>query len=346
MIRSAITFVVLFALLAATRTLAMETDQFNLPPEPLADIAPEVEAYVAQHVQTAIETVNTQIAAHEACVGSEAEPRPKTCGTNKQERSKLDQLRSPDAVAKAVYDQLGAGSIFITKTGTWLNSHKFEHEPSRYKAPYTESIYWERPINYATLSPTIRMYGVEFGTDKLDHLFQQGYTYYRKYTAALKEGKTEAEAIKAAVDYGRTSENLFFGYAVSGVYSNADLAANIAGLHFYKGLANDAHLADGAWRLNGAQPSRLQPYLTEHLNEAYNPSNYLPLLFPLIKSAVKTRACSKWHAAFPTLTADALKVRSAALTTWKGLEYGYKQTARQPHLADLCFAGPSEPMKR
>lgn len=394
--RKALTLIWFFVLLMGSLpAYAMETDQFNLPPVPLADIGPEVEAYVAQNIQTAIANLNTEIAHRETCIGSRTmgaaiqpkAPRstalPKACSSPEKEASKLVQLRSPDAVAKAVYEQLGTGSIFVTRTGTWLNTHKFEHEPSRYKAPYTESIYWERPINYATLSPTIHMYGVEFGTDKLDHLFQQGYTYYRKFTAARREGKSDTDAIKAAVAYGRASENLFFGYAVSGVYSNADLAANISGLRFYQNLTSDIRLGstslpailrviDGRWRVNPsiglcthpdpdapcgralvsstnapreneetnpAKSGIIRPFITEHLNEAYNQSNYLPLLFRLIKSAVKKRACSKWHAAFPTLTTDALAARSAALTTWHGLEYGYKSTARQVRLADVCFAG-------
>ena len=369
-------------------TPANETDQYNLPPKPLADIAPEVEAYVAQKIQTAVDKLNEQITTHERCfhplpsaafgtregsnVTIEAPPRkPASCGTDKNEEAILARLRSPDAVARAVYEQLGTGNIFITNTGKWLNTHKFEHEPSRYTQPYLESIYWERPINYATLSPTIRMYGVEFGTDKLDHLFQQGYTYYRKYTAARKEGKSEADALKVPVAWGRSTENLFFGYAVSGVYSNADLAANLAGLRFYQNLASEiqigdhpigpkATLVDGHWRpteVYFTKPpsdrtiypiplSILAPFISSHLNEAYNPSNYLPLLYPIVRTAVKKHACSEWHAAFPTLTALDLTTRTAALTTWNGLDYGYKQTSRQVRLADTCFTQSKGPVTK
>jgi hypothetical protein len=382
---------------------ANETDQFNLPPKPLADIAPEVEAYVAQKIQKAIDNLNDQIVQHEGCVNNhpfpsaafgrregstaivEAPPprRSPNCGTQKQEQSKLDGLRTPDAVALAVYNQLGAGNIFLSDTGKWLNTHKFEHEPSRYTTTYGESIYVSAPVNYATISPTIRVYGVEFGTDKFDHLFQQGYTYYRKYNAARKAGKTDAQALKAAVDYGRFTENTFFGYTVSGVYSNADLAANIAGLKFYQNLANDIQLGDttqlailkmvdGRWdgtrtllsasplAATSTQPAItadeasavadksvrvpiLRPFITDHLNEALNPSNYLFFLYPVVKNVVQKRACPEWHAAFPTLTRESVTKRTAALTTWNGLDYGYKQTSRQPRLADLCFADPKSP---
>jgi hypothetical protein len=81
----------------------------------------------------------------------------------------------------------------------------------------------------------------------------------------------------------------------------------------------------------------LAPFVTDHLNEALNPSNYLFFLYPVVKSVIRKRACPEWHAAFPTLTRESLTIRTAALTTWNGLDYGYKTTSRQPHLADLCF---------
>jgi hypothetical protein len=380
-------FLCLSCIFVVTPIRANETDQYNLPPKPLADIAPEVEAYVAQKIQKAIDTLNDQIAVHERCprpfpsaafgtregstaiVEAPLPRRPPNCGTDKQEQTKLDALRSPDAVARAVYDQLGAGNIFISDTGKWLNRHKFEHEPSRYTTSYGDSIYVSAPVDYATISPTIRVYGVEFGTDKFDHIFQQGYTYYRKYNAALKAGKTDAEALRAVVAYGRFTENTVFGYTVSGVYSNADLAANIAGLKFYQNLANDIQLGtttvpailkltDGRWQFStqttGTQApspatsdasslvtrhsSLLAPFITDHLNEALNPSNYLFFLYPVVKSVVQKRACPEWRAALPTATHASIAARTAALTTWNGLDYGYKSTSRQVRLADTCFA--------
>jgi|GEM_PF-6809369 len=376
-----LSFLVLFVYLAgALRSPAMETDQYNLPPVPLADIAPEVEAYIAENIQTAVDKLNVEIERSEACTNKPVVPnsgkgesfntdggrmRPNGCRSESRARTRLIYLRSSDAVAEAVYEELGTGTIFHSKLGTWMTSHKFEHEPSRYKAPYTESIYWERPINYATLSPTIRMYGVEFGTDKLDHLFQQGYSYYRKYSAAVNEGRSEPEALKAAVEWGRSTENLFYGYAVSGVYSNADLAANLAGLKFYQSLANTVvegdmnkaqrvKLRDGKWVLAGegtrvpaaartTQVRYLEPFISDHLSEAYNPSNYLPLLYPLIKAAVKKHACSEWRAAFPGLDAAQLNARIDALRLWNGLDYGYKLTTRQVRVGDVCFSPEMAP---
>src|SRR3954470_1723682 len=99
--KKSLSFFVLFVFFAVTSVPANETDQFNLPPVSLADIAPEVETYVAQHIQTAIDKLNADIAKHEACVSSahvskgqpsisQPEPRSKSCGTEKLELAKLE----------------------------------------------------------------------------------------------------------------------------------------------------------------------------------------------------------------------------------------------------------------
>lgn len=382
-------FLCFASLVGAVPAAAFETDQYNLPPEPLADIAPEFEAYVAEHIQDALDKLNREIAQREACVGSphvsKGQPgerqadTTRKCASPEKERAALDQLRSPDAVTKAVYRQLGTGSIFLTNTGKWLENHKFEHGPSRYKPDYTDSIYWSYPINYATLSPTIRMYGVEFGTDKLDHFFQQGYKYLQIYQKELAKGRTDAEALKKAVSWGRSTENLWFGYLVSGVYSNADLAANFGGMWFYRELTEDVpfdsqmmpamlKLVDGRWqfaRTRASLPATvdaasavtpgngflaatrvpagvLAPFISDHLNEAYNPSNYLFFLYPIVKNMVKNHDCEAWRTNFPQATRAQLKARTTALQTWHGLDYGYKQTSRQVRIAEVCFADLSQ----
>lgn len=335
--RKLLSALVLFvSFVGALPVAAMETDQYNLSPIPLADIAPEVEEYVSAQVTAAVDDLNAEITKHEA----------------DKDRSRIDELRSPDAVARAVYEHLGKGSIFHTSTGKWLNSHKFEHEPSRFSPPFKESIYWTAPINFATMSPTIRMYGVEFGTDKLDHFFQQGYRYYTKFKKGLKQGKTPVEAEKSAVSWGRVTENTYFGYMVSGVYSNADLAANFAGMRFYEGLTDYVRLVDGRWTtvtrtapdtpLAGNAPVRaaafLRPFVTDHLNEALNPSVYLFFVYPVVKGVVRKSACPEWRAAYPNADREEFDRRSAALETWDGVDYGFKRSKRQVRIGETCFA--------
>jgi len=131
-----------------------------------------------------------------------------------------------------------------------------------------------------TISPTVNMYGSEFGTDKIAHLFQQGYTYYKISHHALAEGATPEEATAKAVRWGQKSERTFFGTLVAGVYSNGDLAANYVGLKFYEGLTQTITLGDstrpavlllrdGLWTFNHGVNLRdvlLKPFISDHLS--------------------------------------------------------------------------------
>ena len=51
----------------------------------------------------------------------------------------------------------------------------------------------------------------------------------------MKKGNAE-EAVQQAVKWGQKTERTYFGLWVSGVYSNADLYANYAGMKFYDAL--------------------------------------------------------------------------------------------------------------
>ncbi len=64
-----ITFFICFAFLAQSfPVFAFETDQYNLPTVPLADIGDEVSEYVEGHIREAIGKLNTKIAHGEACL--------------------------------------------------------------------------------------------------------------------------------------------------------------------------------------------------------------------------------------------------------------------------------------
>jgi hypothetical protein len=330
---------------------AMETDQFNLPPVQLADIGDEVTQYVADNIAEAIKTLNGRIALHQGCLDA-APAKNTTCGSVVYESQKLAYLRSNDALAKEVFLRLGDGNIFVSKSGQWVNSHRFNHSPERYKAEFTESIYMAELIDYATLSPTVKLYGVEFGTDKIDHMFQQGYIYYRIYKDTLRGGHTADEAQKQSVKWGQMTERTYYGLLVSGVYSNADLAANFAGLRFYQGLSQPLEingktrpavlaLHDGRWEFAGTldrSETLLKPLLTDHLNEALNPSGYTALLYPFVQTAVKNKSCPKWRKAYPQLNALDLEKQSLSLERWNDEDYGFARSALMVRLGGLCFA--------
>lgn len=327
--------------------LAFETDQYNLPPEPLADIGSEVSEYVEDNLRRAIADLNTQISRHEACLEGTIT---KGCGTDLAERQKLASLRTRDALAAAVFAPLGDGNLFVTKFGRWMTSHKFHSEPASYKTGYTRSIFVVLPADYLTLSPTVKLYGKEFGIDKLEHMFQQGYEYYKIEEEARHEGLSRQQAVGFAVRWGQKTERTYFGLLTSGVYSNADLYANYAGMKFYQGLTQKVPVGDsvrqpivamtnGWWILNERSlgDNLLKPFIADHLNEALNPSSYSLLLYGSVRRIVKKYACTDWRSRYPDLTADELKSRSASLEDWNGEDYGFTKRDRVVTIADACF---------
>jgi hypothetical protein len=199
----------------------------------------------------------------------------------------------------------------------------------------------------------VNLYGSEFGTDKIAHIFQQGYTYYKTYRNALKKGATTAEARLRAVSWGRKSERTFYGSLMAGVYSNADLSANYAGLKFYEGLTHPVRignatqppileLQDGFWRLSDNLNIReliLKPFVSDHLNEALNPSIFTRNLgwHAYIRWSVRKRSCEQWISRYPGLSREGLEERSRALRLWYGDDYGFTDSDHFITIANTCL---------
>ena len=340
-----------FLLLAnSTIFLAFETDQYNLPPVPLADIGDEVSEYAFSTLRDVVAKINAEVEIRRACInGSQIEK--KLCGRVGEDQKRLESLLSNDAVALGLYKALGDGSFPFTKVGKWLNSHKFNGQPSRYKTGYSKSIFVLLPTNYLTISPTIKMYGSQFGVDKIEHLFQQGYTYFKIYEDAIAKGMTPEDAIKKAVKWGKTSERTFFGSLVSGVFSNADLEANYAGMRFYQGLFKEIKMGEvtqpavlthknGLWEFTTMYDVRqwfLKPFISDHLNEALNPSIFSFNLRFSIRRIVKNRACSQWAKAFPAMTRSSLEATTNSLKLWNGEDYGFTASRKFITISNTCY---------
>jgi hypothetical protein len=334
---------------------AFETDQYHLPPKALADIGNEVSSHVERNLVEVVNKVNAEILARQGCLNAiEArEGKPKGCGSRYDELSKLQYLRSEDGIAHEVFVPLGGGVPPLTNIGTWMDSHTFEGQPARYRTSYCESIFILNPVIALTISPTVNLYGSEFGTDKVAHVFQQGYTYYRLYRQALTEGATPAEAREKAVRWGQKSERTFYGTLVAGVYSNGDLAANYAGFKFYEGLTHPVRVGettrpavleikDGSWTFTDQMHLRellLKPFISDHFNEALNPSIFTKNLGWrwYIKRAVRKRSCEQWAERYPGLSREVLESRSRALRLWFGEDYGFTDSKHFITIANTCF---------
>lgn len=99
---------------------------------------------------------------------------------------------------------------------------------------FKDSIY--RDFEF-TESPTISLTGhlavvlrvgdVYLGADKFGHFFTEGLSYYEKYSAL---------DTFSALQFGELSESTFYGELTTGVFSYADLAANLNGLRFWNAI--------------------------------------------------------------------------------------------------------------
>lgn len=325
--------------------MAFETDQYNLPPAPLADIGPEVYEYTLENIRKAVEKLNAEITEKQSCL-----ERPE-CHDRKKARKRLEYLRSELAVAKAVYHRLGFGIIAFARSGDWMNSHEFRAQPARYKTSYGDSIFVSIPTDYWTISPTVNIYGTHLGTDKIAHFFQQGYQYYRIAGRRIEKGSTVAAAEAKAVAWGRWTENTYYGTLVGGVFSNADLFANYVGMRFYEGLVRTVkvgkmerpetlQLKNGRWELNADGTSEqvlLRPFISDHMNEALNPSLFIPGLRSSIRGIVRKRSCPKWLAAYTDRSEAEYRTLTESLATWHGENYGHKASKKFVSIADTCY---------
>ena len=332
--------------------IAFETDQYNLPAQPLADIGDEVSEYTEENVRKATDKINREILTRQSCLEDNAAKVKKIkCGSPEKERARLEYLRSEAAVMRGVYNLLGAGIIPFTKSGSWMESHNFKAQPARYKTGYRKSIFVVFPTNYLTISRTVNLYGSQFGTDKIAHFFQQGYTYYKIYDRALKNGATTDEAQKKAVRWGQKTERTYYGTLVSGVYSNADLYSNYAGMKFYQGLTKPIKigdstrppiliLKDGIWTFNNEADLReilIKPFLTDHLNEALNPSKFIVGLRSSVRRTVRKQSCLQWFNLYPNLSQTALDETMRKLKRWHGEDYGFSDSEKFVTIANTCF---------
>jgi hypothetical protein len=331
---------------------AFETDQYDLPPKPLADIGDEVTEHVEQKIGRALEKINAEILRRQQCV--ETDRAGDSCGSPKEESAKLAELRSDDAIVREVYKQLGAGVPPFTSMGTWMDSHHFQGKPARYRTSYLKSIFLFLPPICFTISPTVNLYGSEFGTDKIAHFFQQGYTYYKIYRQAMDDGSAPNEAEHKAVRWGQKSENTFYGTLVAGVYSNGDLFANYVGMKFYLGLTREIRIGEttrppilvlnnGVWILNqrtSLSESLIKPFMSDQLNEALNPSIFTEFLGlrSWVRRSIRRRSCKQWFEKYPGLSQPALEQKSLSLRVWYGEDYGFTDSKNFVTIANTCFA--------
>ena len=298
--------VVLLTWLALTPwARADETDNFYLPLNAnFADLGGFLEAIHTKAVEEAVRAVNNRI------------ERALNLKDPAKRAKMLAQYHAPEPLAEAVVGQFGS-----RLTETMRIERALQDSWARRSFPDKTVIHSDISMNlrgHAALDPrvllmlfqagTIKACGVYFGTDKLLHFHQLGYGYYTRYRSLLRSGLSPDEARKAVIQYfGEDSflaEQNGFGTITTGIFSNADMAANNAGFKFFLNLTEPVVflgqrreplvVRSGVfWRVNDQvrpQSGWFGGFISDHWNEALNPNLYNSSMRPHIQKILQERA--------------------------------------------------------
>ncbi len=292
-------------LLGSFAAQAHETDNFFVSPDvELADLGDYLEAVHTRALEIAVARVNADI---EKAIALQED----TTRTNR-----LRQLHDPLVLVKEFLDQFSHpmfedSVLEDALDGKW----------ARQKFVGRETAYQDLKMNFsahATLDPrrlmmltqsrTVKAFGVYFGTDKIVHFHHLGEAYYRMNRDLRDTGLSREEAYqKVLLHYhseGMLSEENIFGTFSTGIFSNADLAANHVGFRFFENLTEPVVLKGERreplvlrsgvfWRLNRHVRPRsgwLAAFVSDHWNEALNPNLYTPSMRPGIRKVLEERA--------------------------------------------------------
>jgi hypothetical protein len=282
-----------------------ESDQFTLPVDrPFADMGDFLDAVHYRAVERAAAELNVQIAV------AMRDPDPA------RRRERLDELHSPWRIAEAVNARFNDAFFEVIDLELALDSgwaHKMH--PGQITSYVTLDWVYSaahfpldpRRVVLAFQSSTFKAYGVYLGTDKLSHFHHLGIMYYEALLEGRRQGLSEEEAlarVRRQYCEGPLSEWGMLGWAVTGVYSNGDLAANYLGMRFYENLTEPVRLKgemrppllvirNEMYRLN----RHVRPesgwfgwFVSDHWNEALNPSLFDPSIRSRMRGVLKQRS--------------------------------------------------------
>ncbi len=139
---------------------------------------------------------------------------------------------------EALYTELRK-AIFQSFTASWgLKGYDLDEQlrgllaRQSYSLLLNDSIYRDIDyiegfsLNLKELSDVVNINGYLVGLDKIGHFFAQGWQYFEM---TYYDEKT----IEEAIEWGRQKEAGMFGYTTTGIFSYADLVANLNGWRFW-----------------------------------------------------------------------------------------------------------------
>jgi hypothetical protein len=338
-----------------------ETDQYTVPiGREFADLRYYFSTYFQEALDAAVTKTNRRI---------------RRAMRWRRPESEVRRLQSPEVIAEAVVWEFPPVMIHVETLEAALRAPQVQREyPGLVVAHLPVGGVYEHwallfdPTKLVRLrrSSTIMIDGVYLGTDKIVHFVHMGYIYFTTYRSAIRSGVEEAEAVRRAVAAGAgpnpLSEGGLLGMLSTGVWSNADLAADYAGFKFYRNLTEAVSLAgeqrppllirSGAyWVLNehvrgGAD--FFSGFVSPHWDEALNPNRYDFHVGFWLPEQIKARCPDllAWYADAPGRTRSREEFLQLAreLSTYYGENYGH---AGDPEtmvgIVKCCFEKVDDP---
>ncbi len=349
--------------LCSLAALAHETDQYTLPVgRQFADLGPHFSRIVHDAIVEAVAQTNAAI--KQALRGyppaRDAHLTDATAG-----------LQSADFVAGKVWLQLFAAFPTVEILDGRLAAERMR---ARYPGLITcyrpeQSIY-DDPLLLLDVTKVVRALfractvsadGKLFGTDKIIHFIHVGRIHHSSYVAARQRGIGEWEAVARGIQLSTgnnvvVSEGWLLGMGTTGVWSNADLAADYAGFKFYRNLTEEVRIGDRVmapmltrqgpyWRVNDqvhADSDFFTAFITPHWNEALNPNVYAALFNAKMRAILRDRCADAldWYRderGRPRSWRQFADIE-AELSTYYGEDYGYQGAGKDTvSIAAICF---------
>ncbi|HYE63391.1 MAG TPA: hypothetical protein VD997_15470 [Phycisphaerales bacterium] len=337
---------------------AHETDQYTLPlDKKFADMGDWLDAVHCRAVEAAVARLNADT--EKALAEPDAKKR----------EAALNYIRNPRRAANLVHDAFSDAFHEIQDIESALRSgpmmQSYPQQVTGFRTDdwiYRKTHYWIDPRNIVLMfkSSTMKAYGTYFGTDKLSHFHHMGWFYYDAYQHQIEKGATPEEAsayvVKNYADGNAIGENALLGFVATGVYSNADLAANFMGMKFSINVTQPVTIKGKTYepmivrkgeyfRVNKhvrPESGWFGAFVDDRWNEALNPSWYNWDIREDVRAALASRAdiIAQFYTRVDGRPADPAYYVDLAheLSTYEGENYGHCQKwDRIMTVAQVCW---------
>jgi hypothetical protein len=340
-------------LAGAVPAQAHESEQYSLPAgRDFADLGPLLSRNFLAAIRDAVAQTNAAI---DAVLATGEQP------------AQLQALQSADHIAGQVWARL-----FFTYPANELLDLGLISSATRAQYPGLVTMYrpvdsiYDDPLLMMDVSKSVRAFfragtvsagGVLLGTDKIIHFINVGRIYHLHYLDAVANGLSEQDAAWHAVQATGAnpllSEDGLLGLYTTGIRSNGDLAADYAGLKFYRNLSEPVRIGSTLlppmlqrvgphWRVAVQDEDAVfTRFVSPHWNEVLNPNSYLAYVGDRVRSVIGSRCddVADWFRDGRGQPLDTVwfVARQHELVTYHGEPYGHQLPAEHPvSVADIC----------